>query len=426
MNQDAAVDHGGKATKYRYWVALILMITVGISYADRVNISVLIANDAFLDAMGIKGQAVQKGLIMSVFLFAYGFANFILSPVADILGPRKAMCIAIGFWIASMFMGGIAQAFIVLLISRVLLGIGEGMQYPMSGLVVKNWFPKQERGRANAAWGVGTTLAPAMAMPLFSWIIANMGWHDAFWICMVLNFIPMYLIWSHTTDHPRDCKRVNALELAYIEEGQAADCGGKNTRVKETLSQRLSGFIFNYRYWLLVIWYIGVMLIVWGLLTWLPSYLKSGRGFSWSEMGWLSSLPFILGIGVKIFTGWAVDSTGKSGIFCILSTIGAGIGIYFSAIATNNWVSAILICLAQGFMYMGAPASWTLLQGLVPEKSMSSASGVMIGISTIAGALSPMIIGYFINLTGSYTGALYFLVAAAVASSVIMIPLAKR
>lgn len=426
MNNNAVIEDDGKTTKYRYWIAFILMITVGISYADRVNISILITNDAFLDAMGIKGQAVQKGLIMSVFLFAYGFSNFVLSPVADILGPRKAICIAIGLWVVSMFMGGMAQVFTILLISRVLLGIGEGMQYPMSGPVIKNWFPKQERGRANATWGIGTTLAPAMAMPLFSWIIVNKGWHDVFWICMFLNLIPMYLIWKYTTDHPRECKRVNALELAYIEEGQAADFGGKDTGVKETFSQRLRGFIFNYRYWMLVVWYIGVMLIVWGLLTWLPSYLKSGRGFSWSEMGWLSSLPFILGIGVKIFTGWAVDYTGKSGIFCILSTIGAGLGIYFSATITNNWVSAILICCAQGFMYMGAPASWTLLQGIVPAKSMSTASGVMIGISTLAGALSPVIIGYFINLTGSYTGALYFLVGAAVLSSVIMIPLAKK
>lgn len=426
MNNNAVLENDGKATKYRYWVALILMITVGISYADRVNISVLIANDAFLDAMGIKGQAVQKGLMMTVFLFAYGAANFILSPVADIMGPRKAMCIAIGFWAISMFMGGIAQVFTIMLVSRVLLGIGEGMQYPMMGLFVKNWFPKQERGRANAAWGIGTTLAPAMAMPLFSWIIANMGWRDAFWICTVLSLIPMYLVWTHTADYPRDCKRVNELEHAYIEAGQAADRGGKVSDEKETFWQRMQGFIFNWRYWMLVVWYIGVMLIIWGLLTWLPSYLKAGRGFSWNEMGWLASLPFILGIGVKAFSGWAIDYTGKSGIFCILSTIGAGLGIYFSATVTNNWVSALLICFAQGFMYMGAPASWTLLQGLVPEKSMSSASGAMIGISTIAGALSPVIIGYFINLTGSYTGALFFLVAASVLSSVIMIPLAKR
>lgn len=426
MSGNTQVTSTGKPSVYRYWVAIILMIAVGISYADRVNISILIANDSFLNAMGINGQAVQKGMLMSTFLFAYAFANIVLSPLADIIGPRKAVCMAILCWVFSMFLGGIAEAFAVMLLSRVVLGIGEGMQYPISGLIVKNWFPKQERGRANAVWGIGTTLMPAMAMPFFSWLIAK-GWHDAFWVCMVLNLIPLYLMWFHTTDHPETCKHVNAAELAYIEDGKAADAGaGRREEAKESFFQRVGSFATNWRYWALVVWYIGVMLIVWGLLTWLPSYLKAGRGFSWSTMGWLASLPFILGIGVKIITGWVIDVTGKSGIFCMLSTIGAGIGIYFSATITDNWISAILICLAQAFMYMGAPASWTLLQGIVPEKSMSTAGGVMIGIATIAGAMSPMIIGYFVNLSGGYTGALYFLVAAAVFSSVIMLPLARK
>jgi sugar phosphate permease len=426
MTTATAAPEAGKMTRYRYWIAIVMMITVGVSYIDRVNISILIANADFLDAMGIKDQAIQKGLLMSAFLFAYAFANFTLSPVADIIGARKAICIGILLWCVSMFLGGVAGLFMVMLLSRILLGLGEGMQYPITGTVVKNWFPKHERGRANAVWGVGTTLAPAMAMPLFAWIVSTYSWHASFWVCLVLNVIALYFVWAHTTDQPRDCKHVSALELEFIEGGKAVDSGSKRAATAEPLLTRLGSFMLDYRYWLLVAWYIGLMLIIWGLLTWLPSYLKEGRGFSWATMGWLSSLPFLLGIGVKIMAGWAIDATRKSAIFCIVATIGAGIGIYLSATVSNNWTSAILICMAQGFMYMGAPASWTLLQGIVPEKSMSTAGGFMIGISTIAGALSPMIIGYFVSLTGGYTGALYFLVAAAVFSSVIMLPLIRR
>lgn len=420
------IDSEANRSRYRYIIILIMMSVVGISYIDRVNISILIANGSFLSEMGIKGQAVQIGLLTSVFLVAYGFANFALSPLADIVGARKAIAIAVLLWMLSTTFSGLAGSFAVMLFARVILGLGEGMQFPVTGLVVRTWFPASERGRANAVWGIGTTLAPAMAMPLFTWITASYGWHSVFWISLALNVVALFLVWNFTVDQPRDCNRVNSLELEHIEGGIGTRSDKKADVVDVSLMERLGSFIFDYKYWLLVGWYVSTMIIIWGLLTWLPSYLESGRGFSWEAMGWLSSLPFILGMCVKIVAGGAIDATRKSGIFCILATIGAGIGIYFSATVADNWVSAILICVAQAFMYIGAPASWTLLQGIVPEKSMSTAGGIMIGTSTFAGALSPVIIGYFVSISHSYTGALYFLSAAAVVGSVIMLPLVRR
>ncbi|MDW6003299.1 MFS transporter [Vibrio mangrovi] len=429
MAISSVIDSPKKMSRYRYFIVIVMMITVGVTYVDRANISILIANSEFLTSMGIESSGVQKGLIMSLFLFAYAFANFLISPLADVFGARKTICAAILLCIGSMFLGGVASVFTLILLSRVLVGLGEGTQYPIVAGVVRNWFPKKERGRANAVWGIGTTIAPALSMPFFAWLIDDYGWHSAFWACLILNVIAMYLVWTYLRDTPQQSKYVNELELTYIEEDQEKQTSidkKSQTQEKETLFQRLSHFMLDYRYWILVAWYIGIMMNVWGLMTWLPSYLKEGRGFSWTTMGWLASLPFILGIGVKIFAGWAIDVTQRSGIFCMLAAIGAGLGIYLSAIIENNWASALLICMAQGCMYMGAPASWTLLQGIVPEKSMSAASGIMIGIATVAGALSPTILGYFISITNGYSGALYFLVAAALFSSVIMIPLAKR
>lgn len=426
MTATSVIDLETKRTRYRYTIILIMMGVVGISYVDRVNISILIANGSFLTEMGIKGQDIQIGLLTSVFLVAYGFANFVLSPLADVIGARKAIAIAILLWMLSTTLSGLANLFAVMLLARVTLGLGEGMQFPVTGLVVRTWFPASERGRANAVWGVGTTLAPAMAMPLFTWITASYGWHSVFWISLALSVVALLLVWNFTVDQPSDCDRVNSLELKHIE-GEVGKRSGKvSDTVSEPLIDRLRSFMFDYKYWLLVGWYVSTMIIIWGLLTWLPSYLETGRGFSWEAMGWLSSLPFVLGMCVKIIAGGAIDATHKSGIFCILATIGAGIGIYFSATVADNWVSAILICVAQAFMYIGAPASWTLLQGIVPEKSMSTAGGFMIGTSTFAGAVSPVIIGYLVNMSHSYTGALYFLCAAAVTGSVIMLPLVRR
>jgi sugar phosphate permease len=294
------------------------------------------------------------------------------------------------------------------------------------GTYVKNWFPQQERGRANACWTIGMTLAPAIALPFFGWLIITFGWRYNFFFCALLSMVPLYLILTHTTDVPSQNQHVNKEELEYIQAGMEEDTIQADVAAKEPYLTRLKKFSHNYRFWMMVVWYMGIQIILWGLVTWLPSYLKMGRGFSWTEMGFLASMPFVLGIFVKAATGWAIDVVHKSGIFCLLATVGAALGLYFSATIENNWISAVLIICSQGFMYMGSPASFTLLQKLVPAGSMATATGLMIGLSMFAGAVSPMLIGYFINFTGSYSGGIFFLGIAAVISTVAMLPLAKQ
>ena len=118
---------GEKPTKQRVILVLILLVTLLIAYLDRVNVSVLLADNTFLSDMGIKGQPVQMGLLMTLFLIAYGISNVFLSPIGDYLGPRKAMCLSIFLWCLSLFIGGIASTFTIMLAAHVILGIGEGM-----------------------------------------------------------------------------------------------------------------------------------------------------------------------------------------------------------------------------------------------------------------------------------------------------------
>lgn len=98
---NAVKDVGEEPTKKRFIVVFCLFIGIFIAYLDRVNVSVLAANDPFLIEMGIKGAPVQIGMMMSVFLAAYGVANVLLAPIGDYLGPRKSMMLCIGLWTAS-------------------------------------------------------------------------------------------------------------------------------------------------------------------------------------------------------------------------------------------------------------------------------------------------------------------------------------
>jgi sugar phosphate permease len=410
-----------KPTRGRIILAVILFITLLVAYLDRVNVSVLVADPTFLTDMGIKGQPVQMGLLMTLFLIAYGVANVVTGPLGDLIGPRKAMAISILLWTIAVTIGGFASSFAVMLVARVILGLGEGMHWPMQSTFVKNWFPPLERGKANSAWLLGLMIGPAVAMPLFAALIGSYGWRFSFFSLGILGLVPLVLIWYFTTDHPRGNKYVNNAELEYIEAALKKEAAAQTATA--SLSERLKSFVGNYRFWLLTFNYFVIACIWWGIMAWLPSYLKVARGFSWAQMGALSSLPYILGGFSVMAFGHLSDKLGRRAPFLALAQFGAAGLIYLGANAADNMTCAILMSLGIAFVGIGLPTSWSLLQQIIPAKAMGAGAGMMNGVSNGGSAFSPVLIGFFISLTGSYMGGLMFLVSLAVLGGLSMLVL---
>lgn len=403
-------------TRKRYILLGILLLTITVAYIDRVNITVLMADKVFLTDMGLLGNPAKTGLLMSSFLIAYGIGNIFLSGIGDYLGPKKAMLAAMAVWFVSMMVGGVASFLGLMLVSRFLLGLGEGLHFPMMNTYCRSWFPMQEKAKASAVWFIGTSVAPAIGMPVFAWLVGHYSWHYTFFSCAIVGLIPMYFL-LHTTDTPRQHKTINQAEVDYIEQGQPAATEVDDDYQKESMIKLI---MKNFKsltkiklYWAVVVYYCVHNVVYWGLLTWLPSYLKTERGFSWGEMGFLASMPFILAIGCKLLAGWASDKIGRRAPFIILATSGVAIALYLASTTTNNYLAAIFICMGMAAITPGAPLSLTILQELLPKNTISVGTGVMNGLSMLCAAASPVILGYLIGSLGSFTAALGFLIVVA-------------
>ena len=413
-------------TKQRFLLVFILLITLLVAYLDRVNVSVLLADNNFLMDMGIKGQPVQMGLLMTLFLISYGIANVFLSPLGDILGPRKAMCLSIFLWCVSLAIGGIAVTFTTMLVARVILGIGEGMHWPMQSKYVKNWFPPGERGKANAVWVVGLMAGPAITMPFLTWAVQSYGWRASFFMLVALGIVPLLALWFLTTDNPQQSSRVNKAELDLIEEGQKAERELEAQAGHTSLWDNMKVFIFNYRFWLVTVYYFCLASIFWGTMAWLPSYLKVARGFSWAAMGAWSSLPYVLGIASVLASGYIADKIGRRAPLCAVSMLGAAAGIYFGAHAPDNTTAAMLLSLGIASIGLGIAPTWAIVQQIVPGKAIGAGAGMMNGLSNGGSAIAPVLIGFFISVTGSYIGGLMFLVGLGLTASVSALILAYQ
>jgi sugar phosphate permease len=407
-----AVDTTMKRTNKRFHLLIILLLTITVAYFDRVNVTVLIADKTFLQEMGVFGDPAKAGLLMTFFLIAYGVGNIVLSGIGDYFGPRKTMTIAMIGWFGSMLFSGFAPALGMMLFARFLLGLGEGLHFPMMNTFCRPWYPNHEKGKANAVWFIGTSLAPAIGMPVFSWLLSTYSWHYVFFMCAAVGLIPLYFIWFHSADTPREHKTINQAEIDYIEAGlnNTDEQAAAKVNFREMLAQNLSLITKNRIYWVMVVYYSIHNIVWWGLMTWLPTYLKAERGFSWSQMGFLASAPFILGIGCKLLAGWASDRIGRRAPFCILAMAGTAIMLYLSATSTSNILSAVYICIGMAVITPGAPLSMTMLQEMLPKRAMSLGTGLLNGVSYVCASLSPAILGYIMAKFGGFSSALILLV----------------
>src|SRR5699024_3335367 len=185
----------------------------------KIGLSVIITNNDFLKTFGIENDAAKAGLFMTGFLITYGFSSIAWGFIVDKIGPRKSAIAGVSIWVITMLMGGIVTTYGAFMASRLILGVGEAILFPVCNKFIANWFNSKEVGRAQSTWLMGNYLGPAIGIPLIVFIIGFGGWELSFFVLalfsLVIN-IPMLLFL--TRDTPEEHFAVNKSELYYIRE----------------------------------------------------------------------------------------------------------------------------------------------------------------------------------------------------------------
>jgi len=152
-------------------VSARLGFRVLVAYLDRVKRFRSDRLSALPGRHGAQEQSSGTGLIDDFLLVSYGLGNILLGPIGDRLGPRKAMSIALITWAVPLLIAATAKTVTVLYASMFILGL-EKRCIPMQIALVKNWFPQQERGKANSTWLLGQMVGPALGMSSFAAVMA--------------------------------------------------------------------------------------------------------------------------------------------------------------------------------------------------------------------------------------------------------------
>jgi len=96
----------------------------------------------------------------------------------------------------------------LILLSRVLLGIGEAPAFPGSSKATGYWFPIKERGRATTAFDAAAKFSSALGLPIVALAVAAWGWRAGFWTTGILSLLYAAAFWLFYRN-PGESKRLS-------------------------------------------------------------------------------------------------------------------------------------------------------------------------------------------------------------------------
>ncbi|MED1205453.1 MFS transporter [Heyndrickxia acidicola] len=384
----------GTKTNFRWWFAVVLWFLLLVSYIDRTNISIA---GPFMIKSGVVTPAMLA-LANSLFLFMYGLSNIFGGYLSDKFGAKKIAIFALTWWSVMTLFTGIIWSSLALVFSRVLLGLGEGMHWPLNSKWVKAWFPQHERARANMFWEFGLTMGPIIAGPFITYLIVSSGtWKTPFIVMALVGLIVMIpIILFFIKDRPEQSKYVSSAELEYINADKEKD--DDNNPEKVTVGSILKKGDF----WLLLLNWSGMATIFYGILFWLPSYLQEVRHLSVKMTGIWYMLPYIMMTVCIILTAFASDRFMKRSIFASIGTFVAGIGLLLGTHTNNLVIAMILISISSAMNGVVLPTVWSSLQKMFPSRNVGAGAGLLNGLENIIAAVGTYILGISFNIGFPY------------------------
>ena len=325
----------------------------------------------------------QKGVMLSIPIFAGALMRFPLGVLAQYIGRKNATLVEMGMIMVALLFGYfLVDSYNSLLAMGVLLGIA-GASFGVALSLGSGSFPARYKGLAmglvgagNVGTAVSVLVAPALAQ--------RFGWQSVYGIAALAMLLPMTAM------------------ILFAKEPDDVDSHATLREHVACLFEK-DGWAFSLLY---AVSFGGFI----GLATFLPSYYYDQFGVSKVQAGQLSMLAAFMGAALRIFGGWISDHWGGvNTLSAVLLTI-AGT-LIACGLATSSLVATtllLMLCFAalgagNGALFQLVPLRWPLA---------TAVAGSMIGeIGALGGGLVPNAMGLSKQYTGTYMWGFIFFAA---------------
>jgi ACS family D-galactonate transporter-like MFS transporter len=394
--------------KMRWSIGVLLGAGVLINYFDRINLSV--AAPQLQQKFGLSNH--QMGWLFSSFFWSYALLQIPIGMVLDRFGVTRVNRVSTFLWSVASTASAFAGGFGGILGSRILLGIAEAPGFPASSKATGYWFPRRERALATAIFDAAAKLSNVIGVPLVALAVVHFGWRWGFGITALLSLL-YFLVFTMFYRDPSQHRSLTLEEHEYILSGGATTEGPAQSGEVAMLGYLL----LNRKVWGLTIGFAAYGYSFYLFLTWLPSYLVQTMHMDILRSAKFSAIPWIFAtIADLVVGGWLVDRLITRGhdetvVRKTVLVVGMlfGLAVFGATLTTNPVWAVFWISIALSGLAAAAPVGWSIPSLIAPRGGAGTIGGIMNFLNNMMGAVAPVVTGYIVGATHSFTGA--FLVA---------------
>ena len=364
-----------QTSSLRWRIALLIAAAIAISYFDRQTLPVAIK----AIQLEIPISNTQFSQLQAAFLTAYALMYAGGGKLVDVLGTRMGFLLIMAWWSVACASHGLATGFGMLMMSRFLLGMGEGGGFPAATKAVAEWFPVGERSTAMGIINAGTSAGAVVAPPLIAITLATLNWRWVFFLSGAAGLAwAVWWLWDYfpPADQPRPQTGPGMSWIGLF-------------RFPQVWGLVCAKFLSD------AAWYF--------YLFWLPKYLYDVRHFDTKQVGYFAWIPYAAaGVG-SLLGGWfssRLVQRGRSLNFSRKLALGLSAAVMpLIFFVTQSPVEIAIVLFSIAF---AGQQSWSTLvmilpADIFPHRAVGSVAGLVGFGGAMGGVVFGLVVGYLLD-----------------------------
>lgn len=381
-------------------------------------------------------STAQAGLVASSSFFGMTIGAAVAGLLADRFGRRPVFQWSMVLWGVASYLCSTAHDVNMLIVYRILLGFGMGMEFPIAQALLSEFVPAAKRGRLVALmdgfWPLGFITAGIVAY----FVLPTLGWRTVFallampaaFVLVVRRIVPESPRWLEHRGHADEADRVVAQIEASVMRSAGLSSLPAPLRLQEPTEStptRGRGALREiwspaYRRRTAMVWalWFFALLGFYGLTSWLGALLQQA-GFAVTQSVFYTVLISLGGVPGFLCAAWLVEVWGRKPT-CVVSLLGGGVMAYAYGQTALHGASIPMLLGTGLVMQFFLFAMWAALYTYTPELygtgARATGSGFASAIGRVGSLIGPYAVGVVLPLFGQggvfMLGALSFAVAA--------------
>jgi MFS family permease len=397
---------GNLMTKRAVAVLTSGFFTIFIAYAIRYGYGLLLPEML----ASLKISKTEAGIIYAAYFVAYT----LFSPILGLLSDRYDMRLLLTLFTALLGGGAFSMAFAQSVASASLFftmaGLGHAACWAPVVALVQRWVPEQRRGTALGFTSLGGSVGMAVWSVMLPFIVSHYGWQSGWFSMGVFAFLVAGLNFLLIRSYPHGHSRKNLS-------------GNGDIQIEAVV----------HTYWLLLkenkLWLIGLAYLLVGFAvlvpyTFLSTYATEALAMSYGTATRFIAVIALSGMAGKLLLATWSDSLGRVKVMMICGFFMA-LGCLGMSCSQAAWVLFIFSALF-GF---GFGAVWPVYAAAAPDFFPKKTAGSVVGLWTVflgvGSIVSPILCGWTIDRTGTYSWAFLLGTGSALGSIGLLIPTIK-